>query len=233
MLGLRVISLVPSVTETMISWGINPIACTRFCKQNLIAKVGGTKDPKIEEIIALKPDLVIMDKEENRLEDFETLTSHGIHVHTLHIQTINDLDAQLQPLAEKVGAKWRPLEIGSPNQITLRAFVPIWRNPWIALGQDTYAGSLLHHLGVALVPSSGEKYPRTSLEEIKALSPQVVLAPSEPYPFTSRQLPELTQVGPVYFLDGQDLFWWGSRTQQATENIRQLLNQVLSNTFTQ
>jgi len=62
----RVVSLVPSVTETLVAWGVPPIACTRFCEQPDIAHVGGTKRPKLERIIELEPDLVVMCDEENR-----------------------------------------------------------------------------------------------------------------------------------------------------------------------
>ena len=65
--SIRVVSLVPSVTETLLAWGIEPIACTRFCEQPGIAHVGGTKDPDLVGIKALAPDLVVFDQEENRL----------------------------------------------------------------------------------------------------------------------------------------------------------------------
>ncbi len=229
---MRIVSLVPSATETIVSWGITPLACTRFCKQDHITTVGGTKDPNIAEIIALKPDLVVMDREENRIEDFESLTRAGIEVHTLHIQSIYDLDSQLSLLAERLGSKWRACEFGDPTVGTLRAFVPIWRNPWIALGQSTYGGSLLHHLGINLVPTVPDKYPLTTITEVQALSPRVVLAPSEPYPFTKRQLPELQKIASVYLLDGQDLFWWGVRTQSAMARLKKLIDQVLTDVST-
>ncbi len=229
---MRIVSLVPSATETIVSWGVIPIACTRFCRQERIPKVGGTKDPNINEIITLKPDLVVMDKEENRKEDFDLLINAGIEVHTLHIQSIYELNAHLQPLAERLGSKWHACEIGEPAPETIKAFVPIWRNPWIALGFNTYAGSLLHHLGVIPVPATTDKYPLTTIQEIQALSPQAVLAPSEPYPFTKRQLPELQGIASVYFLDGQDLFWWGVRTQRAIERLRKQIGQVVSDVLT-
>ena len=71
---MTVVSLVPSVTETLIAWGIEPVACTRFCERPEIESVGGTKDPDVEAITALAPDLVIVDREENRLEDYQYLS---------------------------------------------------------------------------------------------------------------------------------------------------------------
>ena len=58
---MDVVSLVPSVTETLLAWGIKPVACTRFCEQPTLAHVGGTKDPDIGQIVALQPDLVLLD----------------------------------------------------------------------------------------------------------------------------------------------------------------------------
>ena len=72
MTALRVVSLVPSATETLLDWGIDPVACTRFCEQPQLTHVGGTKDPDIHAIAELGPDLVVMDREENRRED------HGV-----------------------------------------------------------------------------------------------------------------------------------------------------------
>ena len=75
---MRVVSLVPSVTETLLAWGIEPVACTRFCEQPDLPHVGGTKDPDLASIIGLAPDLVVLDREENRKEDAEALASAGM-----------------------------------------------------------------------------------------------------------------------------------------------------------
>ena len=78
----RVVSLVPSVTEALLAWGITPVACTRFCEQPTLAHVGGTKDPDRAAIIALAPDLVVVCDEENRSEDAEALVAAGLRVHS-------------------------------------------------------------------------------------------------------------------------------------------------------
>ena len=74
---MRVVSLVPSVTETLLAWGITPVAVTRFCEQPSLRAVGGTKDPDVAAIVELAPDLVVMCHEENRLEDFDALVGRG------------------------------------------------------------------------------------------------------------------------------------------------------------
>ena len=88
----------------------------------------------------------------------------------------------------------------------------------MALGAPTYGTSLLAALGIENV-FADEPYPTVTLEEARARRPEVVLAPSEPYPFTRRQLPELESVAPTLFIDGKDLFWWGSRTAAALERL--------------
>jgi ABC-type Fe3+-hydroxamate transport system substrate-binding protein len=215
---VRVVSLVPSMTETLLAWGIRPIACTRFCEQPDIREVGGTKTPDIDRIRSLDPDLVIVDTEENRLEDHDALVAAHVPVHLLSIRSIDDVSAQLVPLAERVGAEWTPIET-VPRPISLSAFVPIWRRPWMALGAPTYGSSLLRVLGVENVFAGDGPYPTVTLDEAAARGPAVVLAPDEPYPFRERHRDELSPVAPPIFVDGRDLFWWGSRTQHALERL--------------
>ena len=88
---MRVVSLVPSMTETLLAWGIVPTACTRFCEQPELNALGGTKDPDVAAIIALRPDLVVMDREENRVEDAEALAAAGLDVHVMHVTSIADV----------------------------------------------------------------------------------------------------------------------------------------------
>lgn len=225
-LPLRIVSLVPSATETLVAWGHPPVACTRFCEQPRLSPVGGTKDPDVERITGLAPDLVVMDAEENRREDHDALVQRGVPVHVLHIRSVADVDAGMGQLADTVGAVWRPLVLPPAARVQTTAFVPIWRRPWMALGCPTYGASLLAHLGVSSVYADDGPYPTVSLDEAAARRPDVVLAPSEPYPFTARQLPELRTVGPTVLVDGKDLFWWGARTEAALGRLAERLLEV-------
>ena len=101
----RIVSLVPSATETLAAWGHTPIACTRFCERPDLAHVGGTKDPAVAGIVALAPALVVLATEENRREDHDALVERGVHVHVLRIRSVQDLDAQLGSLAGRIGAR--------------------------------------------------------------------------------------------------------------------------------
>jgi ABC-type Fe3+-hydroxamate transport system substrate-binding protein len=215
------VSLVPSVTETLIDWGIEPVACTRFCEQPGLLHVGGTKDPDVPAIVDLAPDLVVVDEEENRREDHDALVSAGIAVHVLGVRDLAHLDEQMAQLAGVVGGRWEPLgplALAEPPA-TRHAYVPIWKRPWMALGEPTYGSALLRALGVGNVAAADGAYPEVDLVGAIERGADVVIAPSEPYPFAERHRAELETVAPVVFVDGRDLLWWGARTRGALERL--------------
>lgn len=221
----RVVSLVPSITETLLAWGCPPVGVTRFCDAPGISKVGGTKNPDIEAIVALRADVVLMDREENRSEDADALASHRVKVHATHVRSVADVEPSLRDIAAVLELDQPPYQkIGEdPGPPFLRAWIPIWRRPWMTLNSGTYGSSLLATAGIVNVfADEAETYPQLGLDEARRSGPEVVLAPSEPYPFSERHRAELEQVAPVVFADGQDLFWWGVRTPAALARLRQL-----------
>jgi ABC-type Fe3+-hydroxamate transport system substrate-binding protein len=223
----RVVSLVPSVTETLLAWGVTPVACTRFCEQPDLPHVGGTKDPDVAGIVELRPDVVVLCVEENRRQDADALTEAGIATAALSIDGVADVAPALRMLATLVGVDpgcVQELDAGAPVGGRLRAFVPVWKRPWMSLAGGTYGSSLLATIGVDNVfADADDRYPTVTLEEARARRPDVVLAPSEPYPFRERHIPLLDEVAPVVLVDGQDLFWWGVRTPAAAERLRRRL----------
>lgn len=233
----RVVSLVPSVTETLLAWGVTPVACTRFCEQPDLRHVGGTKDPDVPAIIDLAPDLVVMCVEENRREDADALADAGVVTAALSIDAVADVAVGLRMLAGLVGppaaasataedaaAAVDALAAATPLPTRLRAFVPIWKRPWMSLAGGTYGSSLLETLGVVNVfADAAERYPTVTLDDVREREPEVVLAPSEPYPFAERHVPLFEDVAPVVLVDGQDLFWWGVRTPAAAARLRDQL----------
>ncbi len=216
---MRVVSLVPSVTETLVAWAVAPVGVTRFCHAPGIARVGGTKDPDVERVAALGPDLVVMDEEENRREDYAALSARGLNVLALAVRDVADVDPEMDRLADALGVARRRLTLGPPRPRTTRAVVAIWRRPWRFLGPGTYGASLLERAGVEVVPRDRGPYPGLTLDEARGASPDVVIAPNEPYPFAERHRAELESVAPVVFLDGRDLFWWGARTPDALVRV--------------
>lgn len=218
---LRVVSLVPSVTETLRAWNRDPIACTRFCEQPDLTQVGGTKDPDISAIVAMEPDIVVLEEEENRIEDHDALVAAGVEVLALHVTGLDDVGPQMSRLSELVDVDWSAPVLGGSVAPRLKAFVPVWRRPFMTFNSATYGATLLAHLGVENVFGDHvDTYPVVETGDIEAAEPQVVLAPSEPYPFTERHSGELGHFAPVEFVDGQDLFWWGARTEAAVGRLR-------------
>ncbi|MFT7600193.1 MAG: ABC-type Fe3+-hydroxamate transport system substrate-binding protein [Acidimicrobiales bacterium] len=229
---MKIVSLVPSLTETSRAWGIEPVACTRYCEQPDLPHVGGTKNPDIDAIVALAPDLVMLDKVENCKEDAEALEERGIELFVTDVRTLADVAPDLDRMAEALQLPsqtqhWPDYSTGpaysrdsvSPENDG-RFFVPIWRRPWMAIGPDTYGSTLLEHLGLANVfTDQAIEYPEIELVEVLALNPNIVLAPSEPYEFQPEHLDELRTVAPVVEVDGQDLFWWGVRTPDAIDRL--------------
>ncbi|HUV18467.1 MAG TPA: helical backbone metal receptor [Ilumatobacteraceae bacterium] len=231
MANVRVVSLVPSSTETLLALGAEVIACTRFCEQPDLRHVGGTKNPDLDAIIALQPDVVVMDREENRIEDHDALVEAGVRVFVSDVRSVDDAIALVGDLTALTNTPHdtytmcqaqrvrRPL--AGPERRT--AFVPIWRRPWMSIAAGTYGASLLGLLGIDLVTADlVDPYPTVELENIAALRPDLVLVPSEPYVFTAEHLDELAAAIPgatIARIDGQDLFWWGARTPDAIERF--------------
>jgi len=218
----RVVSLVPSVTETLLAWGVEPVAVTRFCEQPGYPTVGGTKNPDVAAIAALAPDLVVVDREENRAEDAAALAALGVPVLDLHVRSVADVPSEMRRLADACGVAVADIDPGpsARPQPRVRAFVPIWRRPWMSIGTATYGSSVLAAIGVDNVLAGADSpYPTVTLDEVAALDADVVLAPSEPYEFSERHRAELEVVAPVRFVDGKDLFWWGWRTPGALRRL--------------
>lgn len=228
---MRVVSLVPSTTETLLAIGADVVACTRFCEQPELRHVGGTKNPDVAAIVELAPGLVVMDEEENRREDADALRAAGVELLVTSVRSVDHAVAAVRTLADAVGrpvpAGWAAdLPEGEPPPVRTTAFVPIWRRPWMSINADTYGASLLRRLGVELVTAEAEeRYP--SLELGALPRPDVVLVPSEPYDFTDGHLAELAgalAVATVERIDGQDLFWWGIRTPAAFTRLHAVLH---------
>ena len=247
----RIVSLVPSLTEALFALGLGDrlVAVTDWCVHPAAAvsdlpKVGGTKNPSLDRIRELEPDLVIANQEENRRRDVERLTAAGIAVWVTYPRTVRDAVALLGELAglgappECVESVLRPIERAvedaearRPRHPT-RFFCPIWKKPWMAVGSGTYADDLLRLCGGENVFAGrgDRRYPLVELDEILAASPEVILLPDEPYAFGPRDVAELTALelpaaatGRIHLIDGTLVSWYGPRIGRAIETLRALL----------
>jgi len=219
--------------------GVDPVACTRFCEQPDLPAVGGTKNPDVEAIVRLAPDLVAVNDEENRVEDAEALGDAGLRVHSISPRSVADVGPAVVALGDAIGAdvpavfaapdwdRWLEEQRASAASPRRRSAVLVWRRPWMTTNADTYGSSLLELLGVDNVfAGEQERYPEVALEEIAVRRTDLVLLPDEPYPFKARHVEELEAAvddAAVRLVDGRDLFWWGVRTPAALARLRDAL----------
>jgi len=219
--------------------GVDPVACTRFCEQPDLPAVGGTKNPDVEAIVRLAPDLVAVNDEENRVEDAEALGDAGLRVHSMSPRSVADVGPAVVALGDAIGAdvpavfaapdwdRWLEEQRASAASPRRRSAVLVWRRPWMTTNADTYGSSLLELLGVDNVfAGEEERYPEVALEEIAVRRTDLVLLPDEPYPFKARHVEELEAAvddAAVRLVDGRDLFWWGVRTPAALARLRDAL----------
>jgi ABC-type hemin transport system substrate-binding protein len=228
----RVVSLVPSASETLVALGVVPIACTNFCELEGVPTVGGTKRPDVQAIIDLAPALVVVNDEENRWDDATALIDAGLAVHSMSPRSVHDVGGEVRALAARLDVPvpapfgvddWDAWMAGVLTPRWYDAFVAVWRRPWMSLASDTYGASLLDVLGVGNVfADSFDRYPEVTLDEVAARAPNLIVLPSEPYEFGPAHAREIEQVVrgvPIVFLDGRDLFWWGIRTPAAAARI--------------
>ncbi len=229
----RVVSLVPSLTETVASCAPGLlVGVTDWCTQpsDLIARrVGGTKNPDIAQIIALRPDVVLANEEENRQPDLEAIRAAGLPVWVTRIRDLPEALTSLRRMVmmacrlpepawlDAAAAAWRhqPAATGTGSDC-LAAVVPIWRRPWMVLGSDTFAGDLLARLGVAnLYASHSERYPRIDISELRGARPDLVVLPDEPYRFTASDGPEAFPGSRTALVSGRHLTWYGPSLTEA------------------
>jgi len=234
----RIISLVPSVTELLVQWGLAAriVGRTRYCIEprwirNSVPTLGGTKDPDLGRIRDLAPDLVILERDENPREVAEALTAQGIPWLALEIRTVKDCGAALRLLGAELGvtevaeARAASLEASLKGRRRKgpRTLAMIWKDPWMSAGPDTYVGDLLRQGG--FTPIGPDRYPTLTDEALEALSPRIILLPTEPYRFNGRHRADLQKRFPeaaVHLVDGQALTWYLSRTEEGLDLIRSL-----------
>jgi ABC-type Fe3+-hydroxamate transport system substrate-binding protein len=226
----RVVSLVPSITEVVAVSAPGVLAgATDYCTHPpdlAVARVGGSKYPKLDAVRAAGPDLVLANAEENRREDVAALRADGIPVWvTTAAATVPVALASMRRLLASVFGLDGPCEpswlveaarewSGAVPPAWATAIVPVWRRPWVVLGRDTFAGDVLRRLGVAnAYAGHAQRYPRPPLPELRDLldvgRADLVVLPDEPYRFTADDGPEAFPGARYALLDGRLLTWCG------------------------
>lgn len=218
----RVVSLVPSLTEALVAARRDSvIAATDWCTHPAdldVNRVRGTKNPDLRAIIALAPDLVIANQEENRELDVRRLREAGIPVWVTRIRSVDEAFDSIERLFETALGwdvpAWLPAArsvwAAPPTTGGLRVAVAIWRDPWMVVGGDTFADDMLARLGCdnAFHDSAG-RYPTVTAEELDSMGLDMVLLPDEPYVFTSTDGPDAFTRTPTALISGRMLTWYG------------------------
>ncbi|GAA2436567.1 helical backbone metal receptor [Streptomyces pulveraceus] len=234
---MRVVSLVPSLTEAVAvtapgllvgvtDWCTHPAGLTA-------ARIGGTKNPDVAAVLALRPDLVVANEEENREADLAALRAAGTEVLVTTVRTLDQAFEELDRVLvtacgaarprwlDEAEAAWAALP---PPRAPRRAIVPVWRRPWMVLGRDTFAGDLLARLGVEnAYADHAERYPRIPLDALNAAGADLVVLPDEPYRFTADDGPEAFPALPARLVDGRYLTWYGPSLVRAPAVLRAAL----------
>ena len=218
----RVVSLVPSITEALAATARDRlVGATDWCThpRNLaVQRVRGTKNPDRAAIVALRPDLVVANKEENRELDVRRLRADGIPVWVTDIETVpGALDSLERFVVEALHVAvpdWLVAarrEWGGPvPDPTLEVAVAIWRDPWMVVGRDTFTGDVVARLGWRNVfADHPERYPHVDLAGLDREDLDVVLLPDEPYVFTATDGPEAFAHARTALVSGRLLTWYG------------------------
>lgn len=246
----RLVSLVPNLTETLWWWHLaeRVVGRTEWCTAPPGAFPGsetvrGTKNPDVAAIVALDPDLVICNEEENRELDVRRLRSAGVPVWVTRVRTLQDAATSLRTLGAVLGVPHAGQELATslarveasrPSRADLQVCVPIWRGlppvgeaadgqeGWMAVGPATVSADVLAAAGLQVWPGgSSDRYPQLDLAELRGAALDAVLLTDEPYPFTRADAADLPGQR-VRHVDGTGLFWWGPRTPSTVGDLRRL-----------
>lgn len=227
------VSIVPSLTETVASAAPEVlVGATDWCVQPpwlRVTRVRGTKNPDVERIVALAPDVVLANQEENRPVELDALRSAGIPVWVTAPTTVVEGIRSLERMLAACGIE-RPSWLDRARDswdvplppVRARAVIPIWRRPWMAVGQGTFTGDLLRRLGVAnVLAEHAERYPR--IDPTRLPPHDLVVLPDEPYAFGPDDGPEAFPGVRSACVSGRHLEWYGPSLAEARELLERQL----------
>lgn len=237
---MRIISLVPSITELLHYLGLNDetVGITKFCVHpeewyHTKPRVGGTKNVNIPAVKALHPTLIIAGKEENIKEQVNelSLSSEILLTDVSHfddalqmIGTIGTLTGKT-PIANRLISRIQQLFENTGLYEPVTAAYLIWKSPWMTVGRDTFISSMMKKAGFRNITDQQTRYPEITLQELREMQPQYVFLSSEPYPFKEEDVAAVQEQLPyskVMLVNGEMFSWYGSRMLYATEYFKKL-----------
>lgn len=254
----RIVSLVPSETESVAELvGIDRLVgrtdyCIEPAEVASVRSVGGTKGFDVAAVVALAPDLVLANKEENGRAPVQRLIDAGLAVHVSFPCTLDEAADYVETLAGLLAVE-SPLVGEVRAAVSMRAavprlsvFCPIWKDPWMTFDGRTFASDVLAAAGAAnvfadrarLYPLAADlgratpvesdrdsRYPRLSIEEIEGRRPDLVLLPDEPYAFGDEDVTWFEARGlRATKVDGKDLFWYGTRVRRSVRRLASVVS---------
>ena len=240
---MRIVSLCPSITETLIDFGLADalVGITRYCIHpreitRRLPKMGGTKTPDVEAIIAAQPDLVFMNEEENTKEAFAALDGK-VKLDVTFPRKVDEVPDVLRHLGEVTStrevaeARAQELEqalakLEASRAEAFRFAYLIWREPWMAVAGNTYVSDLISRAGgINVYERDLDRYPTITLEDLRARRAELVLLPDEPYHFKEKDRDELSRILPeskCVLVSGDDCCWHGVRSIRGVSLVLEL-----------
>jgi ABC-type Fe3+-hydroxamate transport system substrate-binding protein len=247
----QIVSLVPSITETLFALGAEDriVGITDYCihPRDGIAektKIGGTKNVNVEAVLALRPDLVIANVEENREHLVRRLELSGIPVFVTFPKNVDGCCKMIRDVAALTAAERQGATILSEIEAArrdasagirkIRVLCPIWKNPYMTINRDTFVHSILEEAGGENVfADAPERYPRFELKDAARLQPRVIILPTEPYHFGESDKAEFESLdipashdGRIHIVEGELLSWYGPRVARALRLLSGIFAQV-------
>ena len=239
----RIISAVPSTTEFLFDLGLHEkiISRTRFCRYpkdgiSKLPNIGGTKNLHIDKIRLLNPDLILANEEENNKEQIESLfDEYPVYVckvrnynealkNILNTGKITGSEPKAFEIANTIHAEFSQLPVVTNN---LKVLYLIWKDPYMAVGNDTFINSLLEKCGFSnAVSHLPNRYPKLTSEDIFETNPDLVFLSSEPFPFENKHCDEIQKIAPnskIELVDGEMFSWYESHLLKAGKYFKDLI----------
>ncbi|MFM7682457.1 MAG: ABC transporter substrate-binding protein [Bacteroidota bacterium] len=237
----RIVSLVPSQTELLHYFGLENevVGITKFCIHpdswfKSKTRIGGTKQLKIDEIIDLKPDFIIGNKEENTKEDVDKLDQSGLPVWMSDINSFDEAIKMIEQVGLICGKESESLKLTSEitqrfNEISIigkgrSVLYFIWDEPSFVVGKNTFINSMIEKIGF-FNACDLIRYP--NLNDLPNTNPDLIFLSSEPYPFTNQHIEKYQNLFPnsnIILVDGEMFSWYGSRMLEAVSYFKNLMN---------